>query len=82
MTFLLYRDLVDRTIVVPEPLIASAMALLFERHHKMAEGAGALPLAGLLARPGEFSGRNVVLVVSGRNIAPDRFRAATGLALE
>jgi len=80
MTFPLYRDLVDRTLVVPESLIASAMALLFERHHKMVEGAGALPLAGLLARPGEFRGRNVVLVVSGRNVAPDRFRAATGLS--
>ncbi|MGD1009407.1 MAG: pyridoxal-phosphate dependent enzyme [Candidatus Aminicenantales bacterium] len=80
LTFPLYRDLVARTIVVPEALIASSMALLFERHHKMIEGAGALPVAGLLARAGDFRGRNVLVVVSGRNVAPDRFREITGLS--
>ncbi|MGA2361873.1 MAG: pyridoxal-phosphate dependent enzyme [Candidatus Aminicenantales bacterium] len=80
VTFPLYRDLVDRTLVVPEALIASSMALLFERHHKMIEGAGALPVAGLLARPGDFRGRSVLVVVSGRNVAPEKFRAITGLS--
>jgi threonine dehydratase len=80
VTFPLYCDLVDRTLVVPEALIASSMALLFERHHKMIEGAGALPVAGLLARPGDFRGRSVLVVVSGRNVAAEKFRAITGLS--
>jgi threonine dehydratase len=80
ITFPLYRRLVDRTLVVPEGTIATAMALIFKRHHKMIEGAGALPVAGLLSFPDAFRGRTVVLVVSGRNIAPERFRQATGLS--
>jgi threonine dehydratase len=80
MTFPLYRSLVDRTLVVQERTIATAMALIFKRHHKMIEGAGALPVAGLLSFPDAFRGRTVVLVVSGRNVAPEHFRQATGLS--
>ena len=78
ITFPLYRESVDRTIVVDEDMIANAMSLLFDRHGRMVEGAGALPVAGLLAHPEALSGRTVLLVVSGRNIAPDRFRAVVG----
>jgi threonine dehydratase len=74
ITFPLYRDLVVRTLLVREETIAGSMALVFERHGRMIEGAGALPVAGLLGFPEAFHGRNVVLVVSGKNIAPDRFR--------
>lgn len=79
ITFPLYRDHVDRTLLVPEPAIAASMALVWERHHRMIEGAGALPLAGLLAFPGPFRGRSVLLVVSGGNIDPERFREVTGM---
>jgi len=79
ITFPLYRELVERTITVDEEMIANAMSLLFDRHGRMVEGAGALPVAGLLARPEEFAGRTVVLVASGRNIAEGRFRDVVGL---
>jgi threonine dehydratase len=79
ITFPLYCDLVERTLLVSEPEIAGAMGLIFERHGRMVEGAGALPAAGLLSSPEAFRDRTVLVVVSGRNIAPDRFRAAAGL---
>jgi threonine dehydratase len=78
ITFPLCRDMVDLIELVPESLIVRAMAL-FERHHgRMAEGAGALPLAALLRSPEKWSGRTVVAVVSGGNIDPARFRELIG----
>ena len=79
ITFPLCRDLVERIVTVPEALIARAMAIVFESHRRVVEGAGALPVAALLGSPALFRGRRVVAVVSGGNIAPDRFRAVTGL---
>ncbi len=79
ITFPLCRDLVDAIEVVPESSIAQALALVREKHGRIVEGAGALPFAALLGAAGRFAGRAVVAVVSGGNIAPDRFRALTGL---
>jgi len=79
ITFPLCRDLVDSITCVPESLIVRAMALVHEHHGRMVEGAGALPFAALLESPLKSRGRTVLAVVSGANIAPDRFRAATGL---
>jgi threonine dehydratase len=80
ITFPLYRDFVGGTLVVPEGLIAESMTLLYETHGRMIEGAGALPLAGLLAFPDLFRDREVLLVVSGRNVGPDRFKEITGIS--
>jgi threonine dehydratase len=79
ITFPLYRDFVGRTLVVPEGLIAASMKLIYETHQRMIEGAGALPLAGLLAFPDLFREREILLVVSGRNVGSDRFEEATGI---
>lgn len=79
ITFPLCRDLVDAIEIVPEALIARAMALVFERHGRVIEGAGALPFAALLQSPRARAGRMVVAVVSGGNIAVERFREITDL---
>jgi threonine dehydratase len=47
------------------------VALLFEDHGRIVEGAGGLALAGLFKDPGRFQGRRVVLVASGGNISPE-----------
>jgi len=78
ITFPLYRRFVGRTLVVAEAAIVDSMALVFRHHGRMIEGAGALPAAGLLSFPSPYRGRTVVLVVSGKNIDPDRFRNVTG----
>jgi threonine dehydratase len=80
ITFPLCRDFVDSIEVVPESLIARAMALVYAGHGRMIEGAGALPFAALLQAPEARSGRAVVAVVSGGNIAPERFRETTSLS--
>jgi threonine dehydratase len=78
ITFALCRDLVDAIEVVPESLIARGLARVEAAHGRMVEGAGALPFAALLRDPGRYAGRTVVAVVSGGNIAPERFRAVVG----
>ena len=79
ITFPLCRDLVDAIEIVPEASIARAMALVFERHGRVIEGAGALSFAALLQSPRARAGRTVVAVVSGGNIGVERFREITGL---
>jgi threonine dehydratase len=73
ITFELCRDYLDGILTVSEDLIVRAMALLAEHHGRMVEGAGAVALAGLLARAPEFRGRKALCIVSGGNIAPGRF---------
>jgi len=75
ITFPLCRDLLDFIEEVPESLISRAMALVHEHHGRMVEGAGALPLAALLHSPAKWQDRTVVMVVSGGNVSPERFRA-------
>jgi len=79
ITFPLCRDHVDAIDVVPESLVARAMAIVYEHHGRMIEGAGALPFAALLHAPAGRKGRTVAAVVSGANIAAGRFREVTGI---
>ncbi|MGE5741967.1 MAG: threonine ammonia-lyase [Candidatus Aminicenantes bacterium RBG_16_66_30] len=79
ITFPLCRDLVDAIEIVPEAPIARAMALVFGRHGRMIEGAGALPFAALLQSPARYAGRTVVAVVSGGNVSVERFLEVTGV---
>lgn len=67
-TFPLIERYVDDIVTVEEEEIAEAVLLLLEKAKVIAEGAGAVPLAALLAgRVVEAEGP-VVLVVSGGNI--------------
>lgn len=59
---------VDDVVSVDEGGIERAVELLVERQKLVAEGAGAAPLAALLADPERFRGRKVGMVVSGGNI--------------
>lgn len=60
--------LVDEIVLVDEATIESAVELLAESAHLVAEGAGAAPLGAVLTRPDLFAGRRTGLVVSGGNI--------------
>jgi threonine dehydratase len=79
ITFPLCRSLVDAIETVPEAAIARAMRLVRESHGRVIEGAGALPFAALLQAAAPRAGRTAVVVVSGGNIAAERFREITGL---
>jgi len=80
MTFPLCQRYIDDIITVEESLIAESLALLFEDHGRVVEGAGALALAGLLKDPGRFQGRSLALVASGGNISPSLHRQVVSRA--
>lgn len=74
-TFPVFRDKVERVVLVPDAAIREAMLLIMTRAKLYAEPSGAASLAGILThrellRP--F--RKVVCVVSGGNLDPERLR--------
>ena len=60
--------LVSHIALVTEAQIERGVQLLIEIEKTVAEGAGAAPLAAVLAEPERYAGRRVGLVVSGGNI--------------
>ena len=68
-TFRMVQRTVDETALVSEGEIAEAMAYTLEQHHLVVEGGGAVGVAALLHRRVKKIGRNVVIVVSGGNVA-------------
>lgn len=63
------RASVDEWVVVDEPAICAALRLVLERQSLLIEGAGALPVAALLAAGRRWQGARVALVLSGSHIA-------------
>jgi threonine dehydratase len=57
---------------VTDDEIAAAMRLLYRTTHNVAEGAGAVALAGLLSRAERHRGGRVAVIQSGGNITADR----------
>jgi threonine dehydratase len=64
----LLRAHVDDVLLVGEPAVEQAIFQLLEIEKTVVEGAGAAPLAVVVANPAQFAGRNVVLILSGGNI--------------
>lgn len=69
MTFELCRDIIDEFLLVDEAGIAGAMRSFMDAEHQLIEGAAGVAVAGMLARAGEFAGRNLVVLVCGANIS-------------
>ena len=61
---------VSDVVVVPERAVEEAIALLAEGAKVVAEGAGAVGVAALLAYSDRFAGRRVGTVICGGNIDP------------
>jgi len=68
ITFRCCQNCVDQIITVSENEIALAVLEYIERAKLVVEGAGAAPLAALLAGKLDVAGKKTVLVVSGGNI--------------
>lgn len=66
----------SRIVAVPESEIRAAMRHYFTDTHNVAEGAGALPLAALLAEQERQAGRCCGLVLSGGNVDAEVFSRA------
>lgn len=68
-TFRITRNLIDRAMMIEEKEIAPAVKHCCIEEGFVAEGGAALPVALLLqSQLGDIRGRQVVLVISGRNI--------------
>jgi threonine dehydratase len=63
---------VEQVLQVTDDEIAAAMRLLYRATHNVAEGAGAIALAGLLQQREQHRGDRVGVVLTGGNISADR----------
>jgi threonine dehydratase len=61
-------------VTVTDDAILAAMAHSFTDTHNLAEGAGAAPLAALLAEKDQMAGKRVGLILSGGNADKALFR--------
>jgi threonine dehydratase len=72
ITIPLCRDLVDEWPLVSETEIASAMRRYISRESQLIEGAAGVAIAGFLqaaaARPADFDGTRVVIIICGGRI--------------
>jgi threonine dehydratase len=62
------KALVADIVLVDERQLECAIETLLDTQKLVVEGAGAAPLAALLAEPGRFRGRQVALILCGGNI--------------
>ncbi|MGH9746980.1 MAG: threonine ammonia-lyase [Candidatus Acidiferrales bacterium] len=69
-------ELVNDVRLVSDDEMLRAIVHLLLNEHTVAEPAGAAATAALLKSGKEFAGKNVVLLVTGANIAPDILRRA------
>lgn len=72
--FDIYAAGADRIVAVTDAEIAAAIRTYFETIHTLAEGAGAAPLAALMAEREAMAGRKVGVVLSGGNIDTGWYR--------
>jgi len=70
LTLPIVRALVADIVLVDEAQLEGAVNAYATLQKTMAEGAGAAPLAAMLAEPNRFRGKKVGLVLTGGNIDP------------
>jgi threonine dehydratase len=63
------RRVIDRAVVVSEQEIAAAIRLLLHSEHWLVEGAAGVALAACLQDSQQGAGRNVTVVLCGRNLS-------------
>lgn len=68
ITLDLCKEIVSDFILVSEDEIRDSMLLILEEHRLIVEGASALAVASFLKRKEKFKGKNIVLMLCGRNI--------------
>ena len=66
--FAIYSKGAARILAVSESEIADAVRIFFHDTHNLAEGAGAVGLAGLIQERGRQQGKRVAVILSGANM--------------
>jgi threonine dehydratase len=75
ITWRMCRQLVDGVVLVDDDEIADAMRWALDVPHVLLEGSAVLGIAALRTGRVDVAGRNVAVVTTGRNVAPDVLRA-------
>ena len=78
ITLPLCRQVIDRQLLISEAEIAAAMIDMATAERFIIEGAAGVALAAALQSAGDYRGRNIAVVVCGRNIALDSFLTVLG----
>ncbi|WP_433368699.1 threonine ammonia-lyase [Actinoplanes sp. CA-142083] len=65
-------------LLVTDDQIADAQRLMATAAHTLTEGAGAAPLAAVLAHPDRFAGREIAVVCTGGNASPQELALLGG----
>ena len=78
ITWKLCRKLVDEVVLVEEDAIADAMRWALEVPHILLEGSAALGIAALQPGVADVAGRNVAVVLTGRNVSAETLRRVLG----
>jgi threo-3-hydroxy-L-aspartate ammonia-lyase len=78
LTFAVIKELVEDVVGVTDEQILAAMTYLFERQKLVVEPSGASALAAVLCGLVDVQGLRVGVILSGGNIAVDRFVALLG----
>lgn len=68
LTFPIIRKYVKEIVTVSEEGIIQAMRCIWERMKIIVEPSAAVPLGAILAKPIEFSGKRIGIIVSGGNV--------------
>lgn len=68
----------SRIVAVSEDSVAGAMRMIYRTTHNVAEPAGAIALAGLLAEPAEVRGQHAAFVLTGGNVDTDMYASILG----
>jgi|SRR3990167_1278846 len=69
ITFAICRQLVDEYVLVTEEEIKSAIISTLKTQHLLIEGASGVALAAIVKCSNKYSGKNVVIILSGANIS-------------
>lgn len=76
ITFNYCRDLIDDCVLVSEVEIASAMRLIANEESWIIEGAAGVAVAAFLKQVKNLQGKNVAIILCGRNINFNKFLGA------
>ena len=74
ITFPLCQQLISEHVLVSESEIRTAMRITIEKDGWMIEGSAGVAVAAFLKVHKQYAGQNVVIILCGRNLPPDRLK--------
>jgi threonine dehydratase len=74
VTFDVCLSVIDRSVLVSEDEILSAMRLVLETEHWVIEGAAAVAVAAFRKEAPRLQGKTAAIVICGRNLSPEAMR--------